>query len=119
MRTMLILVAFVCAFTTLWRATTTRGVRDVNVRFDGTYYFASAKLPLLLTTNEFVDPPSRVQLLPNIRTHYIIWFYGWIVELPFTTLRPWQDGDSMPMRGGGAIAAQIDSDRIDRLPAIA
>jgi hypothetical protein len=113
LRTMLILVTLVCVYITLWRATTIVGVRDVNVRFDGTYYSASAKLPLILTTIQFVDAPSRLPALPDIRTHYIIWFYGWIVELPLTTLRPWQNGDSMPIRSNGG----YDADRIDPLHA--
>src|ERR1700750_145555 len=104
LRTMLILVAFVCAFFAFWRATTIAGVRDVGMRFSGQYYKAVPRFPFLLTAIELheADRSSISKALsasgPTIQTHFLVWFYGWIVELPFTTTRMMRQGEPLPVK---------------------
>jgi hypothetical protein len=94
LRTMLILIAVACLYLSFWPATTTRGVRDIHMLFDRRYCNAKAVFPLLLTTKEATIGGQNGPLC--VRTHYLVWFYGWTAELPFTSLRPLLRGESLP-----------------------
>jgi hypothetical protein len=94
LRTMLILIAVVCLYLSFWPATNARGVRDVHMLFDRRYCDAKAALPLLLTAKELTMSGLNGPMC--IRTHYLVWFYGWTAELPFTSLRQLMRGESRP-----------------------
>jgi hypothetical protein len=96
LRTMLILIAVICLYLSFWPATIARGVRDIHMLFDRRYCDAKAVLPLLLTTKELTTSAYGQNGTPYVRTHYLVWFYGWTAELPFTTLRQLIRGESPP-----------------------
>ncbi len=89
-RTLVILVTFVCFYFGMWEATKRQGVADVNeyLEWPNTREInplfleganASAPVPLIAV----VDQPSDWVVVPQKTRYYYFWFFGYVARLPY------------------------------------
>jgi len=77
-RSLLIVLTLTCVYLSLWSATRSRGVRDVEQRFAFIGMPASSPAPLLVGINDEVQSGWYAQ---EVRTYYV-WIFGYTMKLP-------------------------------------
>lgn len=99
LRSLLLLTAIVAAYLGCWTPTKTRGVRDVERRFNESQVTriamqTEAYLPLIIALDDsvavYVDPRSNDALVIAHRNYYF-WFFGFVAKLPFEREVTWHE----------------------------
>lgn len=91
LRTLVILVTFVCCYAACWGPTKRRGVHDVERTersVDELFFEASAKLPLIVGATVAKVGPAPSRRIKAFR-RYHFWFFGYVAKLPFERELPW------------------------------
>lgn len=84
LRTVFIILTFVCLYFACWFPTKTRGVADVKKYLDGSGAPA-AQMPLVVTTQRLHVDIGLQRTTSTKESEYYFWFFGVVMKLPIAT----------------------------------